>query len=72
MNRTCLVFLMLFSVICVRAQVTDTLGFDEFYLGTPVLYSSPNGGYAFGNNGYGDKAKAQTYSRVPFLGNKHL
>jgi len=44
------------------AQVTDTLGYAEYVLGTETLYSSPNGGYAFGNNGYGDKAKAQTYS----------
>lgn len=43
------------------AQVTDTLGYEEFMLGTPTLYESPNGGYAFGNNGYGDKAIAQSY-----------
>lgn len=49
-------------------QVTDTLGFGEFYQGTPILYTSPNGGYAFGNNGYEDKAKAQTYvDSVPFV-----
>lgn len=49
-------------------QVTDTLGFEEFYQGTPILYTSPNGGYAFGNNGYEDKAKAQTYvDSVPFV-----
>jgi hypothetical protein len=44
-----------------KAQVTDTLGYTAFQLGTPTLYASPNGGYAFGNNGYQDKAKAQTY-----------
>jgi len=43
------------------AQVTDTLGYSDFLTGTQVLYDSPNGGYAFGNNGYGDKAKAQSY-----------
>jgi hypothetical protein len=43
------------------AQVTDTLGYAEFMEGTSVLYDSPNGGYAFGNNGYNDKAKAQSY-----------
>ena len=44
------------------AQVTDTLGYAEFSEGTPFLYQSPNGGYAFGTNGYNDVAKAQTYS----------
>ena len=44
------------------AQVTDTLGYAEFLEGTPFLYQSPNGGYAFGTNGYNDVAKAQTYS----------
>lgn len=43
------------------AQVTDTLGYTEFMMGTPVLYESPNGGFAFGNNGYADRAKAQSY-----------
>ncbi len=46
----------------VSAQVTDTLGFQSFLEGTESLYSSPNGGYAFGNNGYGDRAKAQTFT----------
>lgn len=60
--RFTLVFLFIVSVISsATAQITDTLGYHEFYTGTPVLYTSPNGGYAFGNNGYGDKAKAQTY-----------
>ena len=31
-------------------------------MGTETLYESPNGGYAFGNNGYNDKVKAQTFS----------
>lgn len=54
-------------------QATDTLGYSEFYAGNPVLYYSPNGGYAFGNNGYGDKAKAQTYQdSVPFVLRKVL
>ncbi len=44
------------------AQVTDTLGYADFLEGTPSLYESPNGGYAFGNNGYQDQAKAQSYS----------
>lgn len=46
----------------ISAQVTDTLGFQSFLEGTESLYSSPNGGYAFGNNGYGDRAKAQTFT----------
>lgn len=45
----------------VDAQVTDTLGFANFQLGTTALYASPNGGFAFGNNGYGDRVKAQSY-----------
>lgn len=46
------------------AQVTDTLGWQRFHEGTPTTYLSPNGGYAFGNNGYGDKVKAQSYSHT--------
>lgn len=43
------------------AQELDTLGWETFNNGIPTLYASPNGGYAFGNNGYGDKAKAQSF-----------
>lgn len=46
---------------CVIAQVTDTLGWHTFHGGTTELYLSPNGGYAFGNNGYGDRVKAQSF-----------
>jgi len=46
----------------VSAQVTDTLGWIRFQEGTPTIYASPNGGYAFGNNGYGDKVKAQSFA----------
>lgn len=52
----------LLSWFSTLAQVTDTLGWAGFITGTETLYESPNGGYAFGNNGYGDKAKAQTFS----------
>lgn len=45
-----------------QAQTTLTLGLDSFSSGTTSLYISPNGGYAFGRNGYQDKAKAQSYS----------
>ncbi|MFT4595637.1 MAG: hypothetical protein ACI9UR_000603 [Bacteroidia bacterium] len=44
------------------SQVTDTLGYASFTDGTPILYQSPNGGFAFGTNGYNDVAKAQSYS----------
>jgi hypothetical protein len=40
---------------------TITLGLDSFSSGTTTLYTSPNGGYAFGTNGYEDRAKAQSY-----------
>ena len=43
-------------------QVTDTLGYAEYLTGTQTLYGSPNGGYAFGTNGYNDKAKAQSFT----------
>ncbi|MBL4585838.1 MAG: T9SS type A sorting domain-containing protein [Flavobacteriales bacterium] len=61
MNRI-LIFLLICVNLSAYAQVTDTLGYSEFFSGTDTLYESPNGGFAFGNNGYGDKAKAQTYS----------
>jgi len=54
--------LFLLLAITANAQVTDTLGYSNFMIGTEVMYTSPNGGYAFGNNGYGDKVKAQTYT----------
>lgn len=37
------------------------MGLSTFMAATPVLYASPNGGFAFGVNGYGDEIKAQTY-----------
>jgi hypothetical protein len=52
--------LLLTKTVC--AQVSDTLGYDKFLQGTDTLYSSPNGGYALGNNGYHDWVKAQSYS----------
>ncbi|MCB9186034.1 MAG: T9SS type A sorting domain-containing protein [Flavobacteriales bacterium] len=54
--------IVLFSCHWVQAQVTDTLGWSNFSQGTEILYESPNGGYAFGTNGYADKAKAQTFT----------
>jgi hypothetical protein len=47
-----------------KAQVTDTLNWERFQEGTATLYTSPNGGYIFGNNGYGDRAKAQTFAHT--------
>ena len=48
-------------VISSTAQVTDTLGLEGYEMGTETLYEAPNGGYAFGNNGYADMAKAQSF-----------
>lgn len=61
MKKTLIV--SLFSLISLSgySQVIDTLGIGEFQNGTSTLYTSPNGGFAFGNNGYGDLAKAQTF-----------
>ena len=44
-------------------QVTDTI-FGVFFNGTPALYQAQGviGGYAAGNNGFGDRVKAQVYS----------
>lgn len=44
------------------AQITQTLGLDNYNDGTETLYTSPNGGYAFGNNGYNDLVKAQVFT----------
>lgn len=51
----------LFTLTIANAQVTDTLGFQTYSQGTSTTYASPNGGFAFGNNGYEDRAKAQTF-----------
>jgi hypothetical protein len=40
---------------------TDTLGLEEFFQGSPTLNGTVEGGYVVGNNGYGDKQKAQVY-----------
>jgi len=48
--------------LLLSAQVTDTLNWARYHEGTETLYISPNGGYTFGNNGYGDHAKAQTFA----------
>ncbi len=50
------------AYIHVVNQVTecDTLNYP--LNGTPTLYQSSNGGYLLGNNGYGDKAKAQYFT----------
>lgn len=42
----------------------DTLLADTFSFTTPAIYAAPSiiGGYASGNNGYGDVAKAQTFN----------
>jgi len=55
----------LLSIVSISgfSQVIDTLGLDEFRNGTTILYTSPNGGFAFGSNGYGDLAKAQFFDK---------
>ncbi|MFM1931778.1 MAG: Secretion system C-terminal sorting domain, partial [Bacteroidota bacterium] len=47
--------------IVVNAQVTDTLGIGQYRLGSELLSVAPNGGFVFGNNGYNDVAKAQSF-----------
>lgn len=56
--------LLLYGLMCQTAfaQVTQTLGLDNYNDGTEILYTSPNGGYAFGNNGYNDLVKAQVFT----------
>jgi len=61
MKRILLTGCVLLSTTWVQAQVSDTLGTDVFETATETLYTAPNGGYAFGNNGYGDRAKAQSF-----------
>lgn len=62
MHRTILALLnALTAVTASQAQVTDTLGWEAFHQSTETLFTSPSGGFAFGNNGYGDLAKAQSY-----------
>jgi hypothetical protein len=55
----------LLSIVSISgfSQVIDTLGLDEFRNGSTILYTSPNGGFAFGSNGYGDLAKAQSFDK---------
>ncbi len=60
--RTLAIALIISVALNASAQVTDTLGWQRFHEGTATVYGSPNGGFAFGNNGYGDKVKAQSYS----------
>jgi hypothetical protein len=56
-----IVALLLFSEI--DAQLAnDTIGFTNK---TDTLYSSPNGGYVSGINGYGDREKLQVYFPAP-------
>lgn len=51
-------------IIPYQTQQNDDTLFGNFLNGTPVLYAAQSviGGYASGNNGFGDKAKAQVYS----------
>ena len=62
MNKLITACIVLLTASSCIGQVTDTLGYADFISGTETLYESPNGGFAFGNNGYGDRAKAQAFS----------
>lgn len=61
MKQTVTLLFIFLAGLAANGQVTDTLGFSQYQLGTEILYTSPNGGYAFGNNGYSDIAKAQSF-----------
>lgn len=61
-NFICAVFVCLSFMSFSFAQTTQTLGLDNYNEGTETLYVSPNGGYAFGVNGYDDLVKAQAFS----------
>jgi hypothetical protein len=60
-----IVFVGLLSIISISgfSQTIDTLGLDEFRNGITTLYTSPNGGFVFGNNGYDDLVKAQSFDK---------
>ncbi len=51
-----------FSLFAQSSMVLDTLGWSSFQQETEALYASPNGGYVFGNNGYGDRVKARIFN----------
>ena len=60
-----LFFVQIGQSFSIQAQVAylDTLGLYDYQAGTEILYQAPNGGYVFGNNGYGDKAKVKTFQQ---------
>lgn len=62
MKETLFTSLILLVSLSGFTQEMDTLGIDDYRGGTSTLYTSPNGGYAFGNNGYGDLVKAQEFT----------
>jgi hypothetical protein len=65
MHQQIIALLLTFTLpALIQAQVTDTLNWERFQEGTATLYTSPNGGYIFGKNGYGDRAKAQTFAHT--------
>lgn len=64
MNRALTLIVLLCFFARASAQVTDTLlAWGTFSEGSPTIYASPNGGYAFGTNGYGDLVKAQRFDQ---------
>lgn len=65
MHQRILALLVAFALpALLHAQVSDTLNWQRYLEGTETLYTSPNGGFIFGNNGYGDLAKAQTFAHT--------
>ena len=63
MKKVLVVGLLSIMSISGFSQESDTLGIEAFRNGTEILYTSPNGGFAFGNNGYGDVTKAQSFDK---------
>jgi hypothetical protein len=73
LKKTLFLIYLVSIVLGTQAQVTDTLGLQFYLQGTQSLYTSPNGGFAFGNNGYNDRAKARTFTHdKPFVLRKVL
>lgn len=55
------VFICGASTVLAQTLTCDTFSLNMFASTTPTLIATQFGGYVIGNNGYGDKAKAQQY-----------
>ena len=54
---------LFYSAYAQQAVVSsDTLGWATYHQGVETEYFAPNGGYVFGNNGYGDQVKARVFA----------